>query len=54
MGEAYIILAVGTFLTQIFVNGEGLLWAIIVAVIWPVLLPLWVIYKIFTAIASRR
>ena len=47
MGEAYIILAVGIFFTQIFVNGSGLLWAIMVAAIWPVVLPFWVIYEIF-------
>ena len=43
----YIILAVGIFFTQIFVNGSGLLWAIMVAAIWPVVLPFWVIYEIF-------
>ena len=47
MGEVYIILAVGIFFTQIFVNGSGLLWAIMVAAIWPVVLPFWVIYEIF-------
>ena len=54
MGEVYIILAVGTFLTQLLVNGRGLLWAIMVAAIWPVVLPFWIIYIIVTAIASRR
>ena len=50
----YIILAVGIFFTQIFVNGSGLLWAIMVAAIWPLLLPFVLVIKIFKAIANRR
>ena len=54
MIELYIILAVGTFLTQLFVNGTGLLWAIQMALLGPLLLPFVLVIKIFKAIANRR